>query len=631
MVIYKQTPEYQQYEQYLDKFYKLESTVNRVGRPKGTRPSRAKEGALLGEHATPLAAVASSGAETRKHTRRAASDTLSDIELPGSPVKRRRDSLEGTYVHGGVTKPTLKSRKLSKALSNQFARSLSMSSNHNRNGSYSESPEELGAQIEHNSPFGCESVSPLSSTHSSTSSLSSTSLLASNSSAWRPSESPFAAGTISAPALMLNRALVYPASSRSLKSQEKSKLPANRSLGTHLHQGSRSSMDLDHSDSNAQSTGNESINAITPVNDDVFGELLRPIPQDVFNSSTELIDVAVQRWAMMQTAYTEESPAQLVESLQQRIARLEELVPFVTQQALGEQRYSSIYHQYSLQGERLREFCQAISEITSIGEWLYQRQFQLLSVVLPALPPVLPSLQQVMQLVRINEDMNNLVLWTPEFSASLAEMTREYEELVAGKRAIYGDIISQCGLRWKAVGLPVDEVLLLRVRQWMESTAGSCVSRIARAYERRAKSSSAFGKEDITTDGLVQCGSQLLHAVAISLDYLHKKAGMVQVDPSIPVTQTNAMADSATEFGARTKEIAMDICRQAKKIDSLIEALPGIDVSESEQEREFIALNEQNEAATRDLDAANRRANALLEQLSAILRAIVDNSGSKLG
>ncbi|KAI8320753.1 hypothetical protein GQ54DRAFT_277251, partial [Martensiomyces pterosporus] len=110
-----------------------------------------------------------------------------------------------------------------------------------------------------------------------------------------------------------------------------------------------------------------------------------------------------------------------------------------------------------------------------------------------------------------------------------------------------------------------------------------------------------------------------------SLDYLHKKAGMVQVGPSIPVTQTNVMADNAAEFHARTREIATDICRQAKKIDSLIEALPGIDVSESEQEREFIELEKQNEAATRDLDAATKKANALLDQISAILRTIADS------
>ncbi|KAJ1951183.1 hypothetical protein EC988_004117 [Linderina pennispora] len=116
-----------------------------------------------------------------------------------------------------------------------------------------------------------------------------------------------------------------------------------------------------------------------------------------------------------------------------------------------------------------------------------------------------------------------------------------------------------------------------------------------------------------------------------SLDYLHKKAGMVQVDPSIPVTQKNIMADDADAFSARTKEIATDICRQAKKIDVLIEALPGIDASDSEQKREFDRLNEENQKATEELEAANRRAEELLDQVKAILQAIAENSGKVAG
>ncbi|KAJ2222408.1 hypothetical protein IWW45_008612 [Coemansia sp. RSA 485] len=42
MTVYEKTPEFRQYSEYLDKFYKQESTVNRVGRPKGTKSSKAK-------------------------------------------------------------------------------------------------------------------------------------------------------------------------------------------------------------------------------------------------------------------------------------------------------------------------------------------------------------------------------------------------------------------------------------------------------------------------------------------------------------------------------------------------------------------------------------------------------------
>ncbi|KAJ1811808.1 hypothetical protein LPJ75_003965 [Coemansia sp. RSA 2598] len=114
-----------------------------------------------------------------------------------------------------------------------------------------------------------------------------------------------------------------------------------------------------------------------------------------------------------------------------------------------------------------------------------------------------------------------------------------------------------------------------------------------------------------------------------SLHYLHKKAGMVQVAPEIPVTQQNEGADSADEFTARTQEIANDICRQAKKIDALVESLPGVSVSESDQEREFVELSQENDAATRDLEEANKRARALLGDISDILREIADNAGKQ--
>ncbi|KAJ1719141.1 hypothetical protein LPJ53_006041, partial [Coemansia erecta] len=42
MAIYEQTPEFRQYNDYLEKFYQQESTVNRVGRPKGAKSSKGK-------------------------------------------------------------------------------------------------------------------------------------------------------------------------------------------------------------------------------------------------------------------------------------------------------------------------------------------------------------------------------------------------------------------------------------------------------------------------------------------------------------------------------------------------------------------------------------------------------------
>ncbi|KAI8320752.1 hypothetical protein GQ54DRAFT_298430 [Martensiomyces pterosporus] len=565
------------------------------------------EGALLGENASPLAGIANSTAETRKHTRRATNETLSDMETPGSPAKRRRDSLEGTYTSGGISKPTPKSRKLSKALSSQFARSLSMSTSHMGDTACSSNQAGLGISHEHGLLPDYESVSSLSSARSSSSSLSSIS--PSQTSSGLPprmtlihgggaqtAEPPFPAqcagplaemaGATGAPAATLSRALVHPSSSRSLKSREKSKLALSKDQSNFLHQESRLSMDLDHSDSNAQSSGNEAATtSAPPVSDDVFAELLKPTPVEAYSSSGESIDVAVQRWAILQAQCTDEPPAQLVDSLRQHIARLEELVPLVVEQAMGEQRHHQQHRQQqhaALQGDRQREFCRAVCEIASIGEWLYQRHFLLLPVVLPTLPQMFPLLHEAIRLARIHEDIHSLLLWTPEFSTSIPDMTREYEELVAGKRAIYDDIISQGGLRWKAMGLPVDGMLLMRARQWMESAAGTCLSRIARAYERRAKSSSAFGKEDITTDGLVQCSTQLLHSTAAcaamcggSLPglaphvlYITAECSQWICDKFKPSSPLAARFGSSSETTSASKNHPSSVAYRGKQLDS---------------------------------------------------------------
>ncbi|KAJ1986794.1 hypothetical protein EDC05_006144, partial [Coemansia umbellata] len=112
-----------------------------------------------------------------------------------------------------------------------------------------------------------------------------------------------------------------------------------------------------------------------------------------------------------------------------------------------------------------------------------------------------------------------------------------------------------------------------------------------------------------------------------SLGYLHKKAGMVQVTPNIPVTQHNANSASTDEFTARTREIATAICCQAKKIDALIESLPGVSVSESEQEKEFAELSKEDEIAVHNLEEAAKVARSLLDEIAGTLSYIADNAG----
>ncbi|KAJ2633202.1 hypothetical protein GGF44_003720, partial [Coemansia sp. RSA 1694] len=68
----------------------------------------------------------------------------------------------------------------------------------------------------------------------------------------------------------------------------------------------------------------------------------------------------------------------------------------------------------------------------------------------------------------------------------------------------------------QAAGLPVDALLLARVKQWMESASGQCLKRIAHVFERRAKSSSAYNDEVLSGDALLHCSTQVLQSAALS-------------------------------------------------------------------------------------------------------------------
>ncbi|KAJ2824877.1 hypothetical protein FBU31_003869, partial [Coemansia sp. 'formosensis'] len=118
-------------------------------------------------------------------------------------------------------------------------------------------------------------------------------------------------------------------------------------------------------------------------------------------------------------------------------------------------------------------------------------------------------------MARVCEDMYGVVQWPPRFSPAMNEMAAEFEEMVHAKHALYGDTIAQGGLAWKAMGLPVDTMLLTCVKQWMESVSGHCQGHIAHVYEYQRKSSLAYNDEMISADALPHCSTQALNLAAL--------------------------------------------------------------------------------------------------------------------
>ncbi|KAG0333208.1 hypothetical protein BG004_000929, partial [Podila humilis] len=103
-----------------------------------------------------------------------------------------------------------------------------------------------------------------------------------------------------------------------------------------------------------------------------------------------------------------------------------------------------------------------------------------------------------------------------------------------------------------------------------------------------------------------------------SLDHLTKNAPLVPLNPNVPVVTTGS-----------AQELALDISRQAKELEMLIEHLPGISQSSEDQIRDLEALAHQNAMATEEYEAAVAEAKELLQEVTMALRGIaLDQSRS---
>ncbi|KAJ1801562.1 hypothetical protein LPJ59_000183 [Coemansia sp. RSA 2399] len=465
-----------------------------------------------------MTATARSATDLRKHTRRAPSDTVSDIESHGdAPVKRRRESINNgngsvyAVASGGVSKQSTKYRKITSALSSQFARSLSMSSaNGAMGGDSSGNAASISGEETRSTATGAYAL------------LAPNSFIPSSSSSGSSSESPPSRSPMSQtagfPPEKHGREFRHFMPGRSLKAREKTRAglrslpPDDQTL--HASDGVHSSMDLDAGCSTPISPNLSSSHVADPDDEGktscVFASILQPLQRNI--DSEEALHSAVQQWARGQS-YDAQTSAMLIDDVDRRISRLKHILPPLLAHTKGAAA-SNGQNTLELRGEQLQEFYRAGCELAGIGEWLYHRQFPFLLTIFPDLQHELPLLQGIAQISRVAEDMYRLLQSVPELSASLSEMTTQYEGIVRAKRPVYRELLAQDGLTWKAMGLPVDTLLLAQARQWFASVTEQCIVRIARVCECRANSASAYSKEEMTADALNQCSHRVLHAAA---------------------------------------------------------------------------------------------------------------------
>ncbi|KAK9708839.1 hypothetical protein K7432_009390 [Basidiobolus ranarum] len=118
---------------------------------------------------------------------------------------------------------------------------------------------------------------------------------------------------------------------------------------------------------------------------------------------------------------------------------------------------------------------------------------------------------------------------------------------------------------------------------------------------------------------------QLALMFVSSVDYLQGKSAMVTSNPEFPVTKSNERADPPNLFRKSTKELATDICKHAKQIDTLVEALPGIKHSEADQLRILEELDQDNAVVCKKYEEQLARSKSLLNEVTETLRIITDD------
>ncbi|KAF9578874.1 RNA polymerase II mediator complex subunit, partial [Lunasporangiospora selenospora] len=109
-----------------------------------------------------------------------------------------------------------------------------------------------------------------------------------------------------------------------------------------------------------------------------------------------------------------------------------------------------------------------------------------------------------------------------------------------------------------------------------------------------------------------------------SIDHLSKHAPLVPSNPNIPVvTSDHGLPQDQLQGSAQ--ELALDISRQAKELETLINNLPGIAQTPEDQNQDLELLAQQNEEARVEYEDAVAEANRLLQEITFVLRFIAED------
>ncbi|KZT09050.1 uncharacterized protein LAESUDRAFT_735701 [Laetiporus sulphureus 93-53] len=119
---------------------------------------------------------------------------------------------------------------------------------------------------------------------------------------------------------------------------------------------------------------------------------------------------------------------------------------------------------------------------------------------------------------------------------------------------------------------------------------------------------------------------QLLTIMSSTIAFLTSRANFMQTSPDVPITKMRpeGKVDTPEMAEANRKELVADLIVKAKQIDYLIQSLPEPEPEEVQANR-FRVLEEEMTEANAEYVRAVNRAKSLYQQISAVLRTMLDD------
>ncbi|KAJ1655875.1 hypothetical protein IWQ61_004454 [Dispira simplex] len=143
---------------------------------------------------------------------------------------------------------------------------------------------------------------------------------------------------------------------------------------------------------------------------------------------------------------------------------------------------------------------QLVMSIQAAGQWLSDHHYPFLPRVLPGLVMDRDTLVNATRYVLTMEDMIHISSMSTSLAlGQLASSQMLLDDYLAAKRKLYGDLLKQNGLPWRAWGYPVNEQFLQHVREFYLNLLQCYTQEFRRVFSMWNNSSSGLTAERLAT------------------------------------------------------------------------------------------------------------------------------------